>query len=415
MLKQKIIYSNAQLNQLKQEVEKVFGRKILNSNDCTQLQQEINSLSKANASLSLNTTRRFFNIIESKTNISHHTINVLCNYCGYDDMNDFIANYSMSKKGQATTNIEFIKILYSDNLQQRENKLFAALHIEMLEMILTNESIFQTVFPKLVRYPLFQEYVLSFHPMIDQLNCSWYMKGIKIFASRSKLIHIKVFGIALEFLRNLLNNELDLCKDLVSEMQKLETKLFTIDKDKPFPQARLLASLYIYFSHTSNTKLANEYRKKILNTLCDNLKKSKQEEANEFDFLMCVLDYLLLYEDYEFATELVELFSPIFKNKHTTTIRQLNAYCTIIALLQATCLCFKNKKKEARKILQQVEISNLTFEFKKFYTVRFLMLQIQLSNQATNKVQVLQKQSQQLISELGYKKFQTQFNAIFKN
>lgn len=414
MPKQKNSYTEKQLKQLQREVERVFGRKILTTKDCQQLQQDINDFPMANTSLGLNTVRRFFNIIQSETSISNHTMNVFSYYCGYESFNDFISTDLFATAYHDGANTNLIKILYGENLEQKGNKLFASLHTEVLEMVLTNATVFQAIFPKMVRYPLFQEYVLSFHPMIDQLNQDWYMKGMRIFTRRSKITHLKVFGLALEFLRHFLNDELNKCESLIIGMQQLEKELFKDHQDKPYPQARLIASMFIYFTHTGNKNATDACRYNTINHLFDNLeKKSKQEQGNQFDFLMCICDYLLLFEEYDLAAELIDFYPTIFDNEHSTTARQMNAYTTIVSLIKATCYFHTRRKREAKKLLQAIKISNLTFEFKKFYTVRYLMLQMKMSNNhSTAKFQAMQQQATILIKELGFKRFQHQLTAI---
>ncbi len=411
-------YTTKHLQKLRVEVEVIFGRKIINTKDCEQLQQEIKNYS-LKGSLGLNTIRRYFGIIKTETGLSKYTLDVFSSYCGYDDYNHFFSTPSKSKLHQQPINLNLIKTLYDESFQQQETKIFAKLHLEVFEAILTDSSVFQTVFPKLVHYPLFQEYVLSFHPLIDKLNQEWYMKAIRLFTRRSNITHLKVFGIAMDFLRHILNNELEKCEALIDAMKKMEEELLREYPLVVWPQARLFSSAYIFYSHMGNKALSNEYKQKIIyycSGMHNMLKRtSQQERENSHDFLMCVCDYLSLAGDYEFIGELLENFGAVFKNGHLITSRLYNPYKIIVAIFKAEYYFYSGNKQEAKKLMKQIDLGKLTFEFKNLYTLRFLILQMQLSNNpTTKKFKTLHSQAKALSKQLEYKKFQKQVTTLLK-
>jgi hypothetical protein len=76
------------LIKLQSLVSYVFGKKILNSTDCIELSQGI--FDKVKSSVSSDTLRRFFGLIETKTQPSLFTMEILSKYVGFAGYYDFV-------------------------------------------------------------------------------------------------------------------------------------------------------------------------------------------------------------------------------------------------------------------------------------------------------------------------------------
>lgn len=410
-------YTNPQLKKLKSEVERVFGRRILNTKDCIQLQQEIALYSTFKSSLGLNTIRRCFGIIKSENALSKYSLDVLSNYSGFNDFFHLLNASTNVMVQEKTVNLNLIKILYGEALEQESSKLFAKLNNESLEAILSNSTLFEKVFPLLSQYPLFQEYVLSFHPLIAKLNQSWYLNRMRSFTQSSEIVHIKVFGLALDYLHLLFNDQIGKCAVLVNDMRRHEPAL---TKDYPmeaWPHARLYASAYIYYNKIVEENLANDYRQKIIHYLSAQPETEKitlhQQEANQHDFLMCVCDYLSICGHYEFLGLLLQKFDKVFKQGHPSYSRQYQPYKTIVEIIRAEYSIHCGHVAEAKQILRLIRLSNLTFEFKQFYSLRYLMLMMQVSsNHSTSRFKILYSQAEALIESMGYETFKTKLKHI---
>jgi hypothetical protein len=67
----------------REEVQKHFGRPIVNRRDCEELSVLI--FEQTGQLISYNTLRRFFDLAgKTKTTISQTSLNILANYCGYE-------------------------------------------------------------------------------------------------------------------------------------------------------------------------------------------------------------------------------------------------------------------------------------------------------------------------------------------
>ncbi len=130
---------------------------------------------------------------------------------------------------------------------------------------------------------------------------------------------------------------------------------------------------------------------------------------------MCVCDYLSLAGDYEFVGEILEDFGASFKEAHLITSRLYNPYKIILTIIKAEYFFHSGSKQDAKNLMKQIELSKLTFEFKNFYTLRYLMLQMELSkSKSTAKFKTLHTQAKALAKQLTYKKFEQHLNAITK-
>lgn len=81
------IGTKKQIKQLQKEVEQRFGQKIESKNSSIALSETI--LSETGAFLSYNTIRRFFGLVESKSQIRLSSLNILASYCGYSGFEVF--------------------------------------------------------------------------------------------------------------------------------------------------------------------------------------------------------------------------------------------------------------------------------------------------------------------------------------
>lgn len=75
---------------LKEDVEGVFGRKVLTARDCQQLSDDI--FARTSIVINYNTLRRFFRIVKSAYPPSAATLDILARYCGFNSSGD-LASY----------------------------------------------------------------------------------------------------------------------------------------------------------------------------------------------------------------------------------------------------------------------------------------------------------------------------------
>ena len=100
---------------LKEKVQFRFGRSILFSNDCIELAEHINS--QIGVRISAQTLRRFFKFIKDEVENSKRTLNILSQYCGYNDYLQI--SKEESKHNYSLTSTQIIKLFYQiDHLNE---------------------------------------------------------------------------------------------------------------------------------------------------------------------------------------------------------------------------------------------------------------------------------------------------------
>ncbi len=119
---------------LKEEIEKVFGKKVSNRPDCEALSLAIYEKSKK--TISYNTLRRFFNLAgQRNTNsLSHSTLDILARYCEYECYAEFISEKSSKKN---------LSLIYNLQLEIQQKEAFTIDYIEScLHQFDSNEHVF---------------------------------------------------------------------------------------------------------------------------------------------------------------------------------------------------------------------------------------------------------------------------------
>jgi hypothetical protein len=106
---------------LKEEIEQVFGKKVSNRPDCEALSLAIYEKSKK--TISYNTLRRFFNLAGEKntTSLSNSTLDILARYCEYECYAEFITDKSSKKN---------LSLIYNLQLEIQQKEAFTIEYIE---------------------------------------------------------------------------------------------------------------------------------------------------------------------------------------------------------------------------------------------------------------------------------------------
>src|ERR1700743_88319 len=97
---------------LRHYTEKMLGRRVLSSTDCRFLFNSITQ--QLGSTLSFNTLRRFFKLMETKHEQSVYTLDVLSAYCGFSSFDDFMTVARQKPKetnGQQNTDLLFYLVM----------------------------------------------------------------------------------------------------------------------------------------------------------------------------------------------------------------------------------------------------------------------------------------------------------------
>ena len=188
---------------LKMYIEKMLGRRILSSTDCRLLFNDITQ--QLDSTLSFNTLRRFFKLMETKHNQSIYTLNILAAYCGFSSFDDFITiakRKPAENKGQQNTDLLlYLVMLFKETEVSDENDFtffrFVRQTINFLEYHPDLIDQFQREIAKTNNGQLyyFEQFV-----NVDRLN-AFYGDGLLYYLHEKKTTEAQIFGNYLLCLR----------------------------------------------------------------------------------------------------------------------------------------------------------------------------------------------------------------------
>lgn len=386
------------LDLLKGEVERVFGRKILNASDCQYLSNDIHQQTKLK--VSLNTLRRFFHLMKTKYQPSLFTLNLLSKYCGFSSFDDFVSHKERlcNNTNSGSDLLNFLILLFRDFDIRGADDLT---YINLIHEIITNLEKwpqvideFQSQISKTANGQFFyyEQFV-----NIDKLN-SYYGDGLRYYLHERKDPQAQIFGHSLLCFRGWLSMHK---KDVYTHCQ--EVSRYNIDQTMhPSICARYFAAR-LYQAEVYNFDIdpimaaAREFYTDV--------KYSKPDNQGFPYFEYILSETLILIEQYEEA-----LFYIIEAGKKRTN--DMPAYVDIklfesINLFHAIALKSLGKGKKAKEILEKISIKNFYFLTKKFNLILYL-----LQKQSSLKRDFSRGQLDYLTKQTGFKRLVAAYPAI---
>jgi hypothetical protein len=241
---------------LKSEVEQVFGQQISDKYACEILSNTIQKTISEN--ISYQTIRRYWHLTTLQNAISIQSKNILCRYIGFKDFNNFIQYIKSKTRKENTTNWNIIKDWYSINEQdaplENVNYWHNKLSQSFAQFILTDEYIFDSFSKSLHNNEVALKYIISYHPMYDNLAKGWYFRGLHLFIRNAKEIHYNLYELTLLFMQSVFtlkdNEQINYINQIEMLLPKVRKKYGIV-----WPlEARALSSLLFYFKSQNNEK-----------------------------------------------------------------------------------------------------------------------------------------------------------------
>lgn len=356
-----------EVEHLKLEVERKFGRRILISSDCTTLANEI--YRKTNNQLSFNTVRRCFNIMKSDYQPSLHTLDSLAIYCGFTSFGSYVSvnKHPKTKRSEIQPDhlVKFIILLFKEIEFQAPSDItyleFVKLTIGYLEADKKLITELQKHLSKTYNgQVLYYEYFIN----IDKLN-SFYGDGLKLYLSEKKAVDGQVFGLSLLCFRSWLNND-------QKELEEFYFKIVAISLNKSADAiiwARYFTALLFYYEKNGYSKdqIIEQSRKYFINSNIQNLPIGFQTSFEiilaEALLLTGEVDEALYYINIAQQKQIVDV--PDYINLHITEV---------IKLFSAWCMMEKDMYYKAREILKTISTENFFLFSKQYFNILFLQV-----------------------------------------
>ncbi len=395
--------SKKNITLLKREVENFFGKSITQHTDCIALSDDINK--KIKPGVSYQTLRRFFGLIQSPSQPSIHTLSSLCRYCGYSDWEEFKST-QQTKEEINSINFEIIELFFQIEPSKWQDDNYFKASRNIAKYIYNNKSVTTTLLPKLAKSKAAQWFLFEASPFIDSLN-NTFKEGLKYYLNFKKDHQAQVFGNTLLFLGALLTEN----KSGIEKHYKTISSLPFDDTIFCLPLARQIGTHIVY----NKIKFGDDYTNKWLSEDVLFYAKQHNKELSSDDpfpgYYFKMAEYLILAKCYTESYSLLKPYMPVLKEMPKTqhSYDQVDA----VKILYAEACFYTNRKVKAAEIIKQVDLSNLCFLFKKYYSIKYFLLQLALtSNAAKIKRSKLVSEVSKLIAETGFTYFNTQLNSL---
>lgn len=384
---------------LKSEVEQLFGQAIKDKYACellsTQIKKEISE------NISYQTIRRYWHLTTLQNAISLQSKNILCRYIGFKDFVQF-SNHIKEKTNQNnTTNWTIIKDWYTINQYDEplENSIYwhDKLSQTFAQFILTDEYVFESFTKAMHTNEVALKYIVSYHPMYDNIAKDWYSRGVNLFVRNSNIIHYKLFETCLHFMQLVFTcNE----KELTTNVKQIENLLPNVRKKygTVWPlEARAMSSLLYFYKLNHDENKHNELKSYCFDLLTKNTNTTFEIDNKEI-FIFLLADYCNVYQMQEISLELQNKYPLQF----TENALFKNGYNNASNIVKAMTLFLNDEKTSAKKLFETIHLQNLNFDFKKYFSIQYHLLALGFCSKKANAKKEKTKQViNQLIDETG--------------
>ncbi|MDF2188449.1 hypothetical protein [Paraflavitalea sp. CAU 1676] len=364
----------------------------MSSSDCHYLHNDI--ASQMQLTISFNTLRRFFNLMDAKHEQSIYTLNTLSMYCGFASYDDFVTSlkHQPAEGNELNHNnsdlLNYLVMLfrktevsgpndYTYNHLVRETILFLEHHPQLIDQ-------FQR---EIARTKNGQEFYFEQFINVDNLN-SFYGDGLRYYLHVKRTIHSQLFGNYLLCFRYWLtmdNKNLDRHYRIV--MQQV------VDK-----KAQPSWAGFYYASQLYHASVSGEETESILikaRQFYTTIPTAKEHLLSVVVFQFVMSQALVLIGQYEESLFYVgELLK--YKKKYVTSWPD-TSFLEAIYLFKAISMAHLGEKTVARELLEIINPTNFHFLSKQYMTILHLTLKLLLKKNASD-----QKQLQHLVQTTGF-------------
>lgn len=361
---------------LRKEVEKLFGQQITNATHCELLSKAV--LLSTNISVSAQTFRRFWEIIEYKNKVSTQSKNALCKYLGYADYNEFIAHYNQNKnKTVKEIDFDIIQQLFTLNkITTSDYQLWQeGVQTVIAQIIFSDKKIFESFVTKLHNNPSAMEYIIGWHQCYHLLSKDWYIKGLRVFCNHSKISHHQLYLYSLEATACLFQNKRNDIKIWIDKIKKIMPKV-KAEYYWLFPLEGAINGLMIVYYNSIN----DDMRKTEIIQQSEQIFLAGKGKINEYgdsngSFITNIIEILIWSGLYQDANYFLEKFGEEYLHKryYQFTLAQSNKIYKALMYLQ------NNKPQKAALIFPKIQMDEMRFDKKPLLEALYLLLKFGLT------------------------------------
>lgn len=337
------------LDYLRQDTEKKLGHKITNAKDCELLSDEIKKLTKL--VISAQTFRRFFGIIKYSGGYNKQLLNVLSQYCGHANFDQY-------------TN-QLVAIQFAEYFRETENYNPKSLweQSELLcTKIATQSHLLVDTHYKLLKYPLARQFFIEHHPMRDLL-CTVYSQYFLEYLKYKNTTEAQLF--AYSFLYN---------AAFLSENEELKNLYYQrLISLQPTPEVFVLpAARYfgIQLLHADSTGDEKLFRKNW-----DKMLIAREDYKTKSEHSVCSFEYIIL-EELIFTNRVQEMLFLIennteqkYPNPSFVPEERKQNHREVWKILCAVVYQKTNQQEKLENTFSEIDLTKLTIGWKDYYSI----------------------------------------------
>ncbi len=351
---------------LKEEAERVYGRKILSASDCEFLGREI--FERTQLKVSVNTLRRLFNLMASKYQASLYTLDVLAKYCGFTGYSDFIMRGQKSAQEAPDHDsglLDLLILMFKDTDHKSINDPhFFALIDGTISRLSQWPNIIDQFHCRIAKTVNGQRIYFEQFINIDKLN-SYFGEGLRYYLHEKRKPEAQLFGHSLLCFNSWLTGN----QTLLHHHYR-ETIRYNIDETTDMFLCARYFSVELFYYDVTGKALAPILDKARDFQSSANMFKPDANAFPGFEYIMA--ETLVLLQQYDEA--LYYIHRALKKrNSHVSTYMNAKMYESI-CLFQATALWHSGKTEKARDIFDTINTTNFHFLSKQYNTILYILL-----------------------------------------
>jgi hypothetical protein len=382
---------------LQQELIQVFGHPVLAFSDCSKLVEEI--FEKTGSRLSVNTLRRFFNLIIAKYPPSYNTLTILSKACGFHSFDEF-RSICDRKKNQTNnpdpTLLRFMVSLFQQTPVMGVNdESFNSIVRLTIIYLKSNQEIIDTFQKEIARTKNGQAFYFERFINIDYLN-SFYGNGIRYYLNEKRDNEAQLFGYSLLCFRDWLTKD-----DPAFDFHYKQVEQYTPSLSmSPGVQARHF-SAKLFYTHIHGLPAAPvlEDARYAFNQLSASKEHTKGFARFEFIFSAA----LVLTHHFEEASFYL---AQTTRRKHRHSLSdEETALFKDIEVYEALALAALGERAKAETLYARLKTARFYFLERKYMSILFMHLEQLLKRKSFR-----QEKRDFLVQDTGFIRLQDLFS-----
>lgn len=341
---------------LREKIVENFGRQILSLRDCEELSEKL--VQNFNAQISPQTLRRFFGLVKSESSFSIYTLNLLANFCGYQDYEAFRISFEYSE----------LEIFFGD--VEDPEKDYWRKSEELCIRIMGSADMLVSTHHRFMTFPTARKFFMEHHPLRDMLGTvytQYFLAYLKFNTSAEN----KIFAYGFLFKSAFLQQNLELLELYFAKVKEVEFSA----NIHVIPAALRFGTILLYADITENEGL-------FIQTFSE-MKVARELYIEASKKSVCSFEYTVL-ESLIFTNRLNEI--QFLLENHTPQIwddayfvpqDRKESHDEVWKILSAISHQKLGNVVEMQSILNSINLDKLGVGWRKYYSILYKFLLVQ--------------------------------------